>query len=674
MSYSENGNGIGYNYISIRGFDQRRIAVSINGIPQNDPEDHNVYWLDFPDILGSTEMIQVQRGAGSGIFGYPAIGGSINIITSSFTNTPGMKLETYAGSYNTRKYSASFSSGLIGDKYSVSAKLSRITSAGYRDLSWVKFNAYHLAAARYDDNITTQINLYGGPIEDGLAYMGVAKFAIKDRELRKANYSYWEADPETNTYTYTALRRPEEKENFSQPHYELLNEIKLSNKVNLNSALFLVTGTGFFDYDASWADTSYLRLTSEFGFNPSGNPGNAIIRAQVENQQYGWIPRLSYNHTNGDLIVGGELRLHKSDHWGSIIYGENLPEGLSRDFRYYFYNGGKDIMNAFVQESYRVSDKFNLLGEVQFAYNKYRLHNERFIENDFTVSHFFVNPRAGINYKLTDNQNVFLSFARVSREPRLKNYYDAAESSGGEVPQFERNNGAFDFNNPLVKPETMNDIELGSVFTADRFTVSLNLFYMSFEDEIIKNGMLDRFGQPVTGNADRTLHQGVELSATIKLPMGFQLWGNASYSRNIIKEARFYLNETDFIDLSENRISGFPDMIANFGIVYSRGGLHSEFTGRYVGEFYSDNYDENLNEYLNRFPAFVGYTDNKNEPYFTADFLASYQMNLLNPDVPSKLYIRVINVFDRLYSAYAIGQEFFPAAERNFIAGIQIGL
>src|SRR5574338_889699 len=86
--YSENGNGIGYNYLSIRGFDQRRISVSINGIPQNDPEDHNVYWLDFPDILASTDLIQVQRGAGNGASGYPAIGGSINIITSVFTNEP----------------------------------------------------------------------------------------------------------------------------------------------------------------------------------------------------------------------------------------------------------------------------------------------------------------------------------------------------------------------------------------------------------------------------------------------------------------------------------------------------------------------------------------------------------------------------------------------------------
>src|SRR5690606_9354094 len=165
--YSENGNGVGYNYISIRGFDQRRISVSINGIPQNDPEDHNVYWLDFPDLLASTELIQVQRGAGSGVFGYPAIGGSINIITSAFSNKPSVNVSASAGSYNTKKYSASFSSGLINNKYSIYAKLSQIRTGGYRNLGWAKFNSYHLSAVRYDDNLTTQINLFGGPIEDG---------------------------------------------------------------------------------------------------------------------------------------------------------------------------------------------------------------------------------------------------------------------------------------------------------------------------------------------------------------------------------------------------------------------------------------------------------------------------------------------------------------------------
>jgi Outer membrane cobalamin receptor protein len=140
------------------------------------------------------DSIQVQRGAGSGVIGYPAIGGSINIITSPFSDKPSIDLSASYGSYNTRKYSTSFSSGLINNKYSVYAKISQILSSGYRNSSWSKLNSYHLSFVRYDENLTTQFNFYGGPISDGLAYTGIAKFAIKDKTLRKANYSYWEAE------------------------------------------------------------------------------------------------------------------------------------------------------------------------------------------------------------------------------------------------------------------------------------------------------------------------------------------------------------------------------------------------------------------------------------------------------------------------------------------------
>jgi iron complex outermembrane recepter protein len=685
--YSESGNGIGYNYLSIRGFDQRRISVSINGIPQNDPEDHNVYWLDFPDLLASTELIQVQRGAGSSVLGYPAIGGSINIITSTFSNQPKMDLSASYGSYHTRKYSASFSSGLIDEKYSVYAKLSQILSSGYRHKSWVKFNAYHLSAVRYDNKLTTQINLFGGPIEDGLAYTGLPKFAIKDRELRRDNYSYWEADE--NTYTYTVDRRPEEVENFSQPHYELLNEYRINDNITLNSALFLVLGNGFFDYDGSWADTSYFRLTADNGFNATQNPGNVLIRAQVENTQYGWIPRVSFKHTNGEFIAGLELRKHSSVHWGSLIYGENLPAGITKDYRYYYYEGGKDIINGFIHESYRLSDKINLLGEVQIAYHNYKLNNEKYVGTDFTISNLFINPRAGINYRVNPGTNVYISFARVSREPRLKNYYDAAESSGGTEPQFEAvtdNSGnvlSYNFDNPLVNHETMNNIELGALYNKDNFTAGVNFFYMLFNDEIVRSGQVDRFGQPVTGNVDRTIHRGIEVSLLAKLFTGLELFANATYSNNIIDEGSAFVRYRDPVtndrlvgraDLSGNRIAGFPDFLANFGISYSGMGLHLRLTGRYVGDFRSDNYDDKLSEYLNTFPRFVSYVDNLNEAYFTADFSGSYSITLFGARTPSKIFIQINNIFDNLYSANAIGSEFFPAAERNFLAGLQIGL
>ncbi len=672
--YSEGGNGIGYNYLSIRGFDQRRITVSINGIPQNDPEDHNVYWLDFPDLLASTELIQVQRGAGTGVLGYPAIGGSINIITSVFSNKPKVGVSASIGSYNTKKYSAAFSSGLIDEKYSVYAKLGQILSSGYRNNSWVKFNSYHVSAVRYDENLTTQINFFGGPIEDGLAYTGLPKFVIKDKELRRANYSDWGA--EADTFTYVVPRRPVEIENFSQPHYELLNELQLNDNLTLNSALFLVIGKGFFDYDAYWHIyyDDYFRL-SEGGYDTSFVPTNPLIRAQVENTQYGWIPRISLKHSKGELIFGGELRFHRSDHWGRIQYANNLPPGYDLNRYYYFYNGSNDIISGFLHESYKMNDKINLLGELQLAYHKYKIYNEKYVRTEFSVDDIFFNPRVGINYSLSPYQNIYFSFARVTREPRLKNYYDAAESSGGEVPQFEQNfDGSFNFDNPLVKPETMNDFEIGTSFITENLNISLNVFYMLFNDEIVANGQVDRFGQPVTGNVDKTVHQGVEVSTVAKLFEYLEIFGNTTYSRNTIDEGRFFLDADNFIELNGNRISGFPDFLANFGFNFRYEGLYLRLAGKYVGDFYSDNYDENLLSYLNQYPGFVDYSDNKNEAYFAADFFGSYELTLFDALSPSKVFVQVNNIFDDLYSAFAIGKEFFPAAERNFLVGLQVGL
>ncbi|PJA98474.1 MAG: TonB-dependent receptor [Ignavibacteriales bacterium CG_4_9_14_3_um_filter_30_11] len=671
--YSENGNGIGYNYLSIRGFDQRRISVSINGIPQNDPEDNNVYWLDFPDLLASTELIQVQRGAGSGITGYPAVGGSINIVTSTFSYKPFKKIEISSGSFNTRKYSASFSSGLINNKYSIYAKFSKTLSSGYRNSSWTNFNSFYLTTIRYDKNLTSQLNFYGGPISDGLAYTGLPKFAVKDEILRKENFSYWEAA--NNAYTFVTPRRATEIENFSQPHYELLNEYVINSKIKLNSALFLVVGNGFFDFDGSWADTTYLRLTSINGFNPNGNPQNVLIRAQVENTQFGLIPRLSIKQENGELIIGGEIRIHRSDHWGGIEFGENLPTNFTKSFQYYFYKGGKNIINGYLHQSYNLNEKINLLGEIQVAYHKYKLYDEKYIGTNFEVSNIYLNPRFGVNYKFDETQSLYISFARVTREPRLVNYYNASESSGGEVPKFEQNtNGSYNFDKPLVQPEKMNDIELGYLFNTNEFSATINIFYMIFQDEIVKNGKVDRFGQPTTGNVDKTIHRGIEVTALVNLEKGLKLFGNATLSNNKITSGRYFITGTNSIDLSRNSISGFPDFLANFGLQFSKARFYSQFSGKYVGRFYSDNYADKLSTYLALYPGFVSYEDNINDAYFTASLFVSYEFDILNSSTPSKIFFQVNNLFDNLYSANAIGGEFFPAADRNFLFGLNIGL
>lgn len=680
-SYSESGNGTGYNFLSIRGFDQRRISVSVNGIPQNDPEDNNVYWLDMPDLLASTELIQIQRGAGSGVVGYPAIGGSINIITSAFSDKPKFDFSSSLGSYNTRKYTASFSSGLLNEKYSFYAKLSKTLSSGYRDNTWIDFNSYHISAVRYDKDFTTQVNLFGGPIGDGLGYTGLPKFAIKDKKLRRENYSYWEADK--SSYSYTLSRRDDEIENYSQPHFEILNEFNFSNTVSLNSALFLVIGNGFFDYDGSWADTSYFRITSENGFKPLGNISNALIRAQVDNKQYGWIPRLSIKHNNGELIFGAEIRFHRSLHWGSVNYAENLPAGITKDYKYYQFKGGKDIMNFFIHETYKIG-KFNLLGEFQTAYHKFKLYDEMYAGNNFSISNLFLNGRIGVNFELTENVNSYISFARVNREPRLSNYYDAAESSGGAEPQFHRrSNNSYDFTDPFVKPEIMNDFEFGSLYKNENISLGINLFYMSFNDEIVKQSQTDRFGNPLTGNAERTLHTGIELTTSFKINDNLSFILNGTYSKNTIRKGFYYdkytipndsIESNIALDLSGNNINGFPELLANGLVKFNMSGVAAIISAKYVGEFYSDNYGKNLGNYLNIYPGFIDYEDNTVPGYFTTDLFASYQIDIDSFPNNLKIYLQINNIFDNLYASYAIGKEFFPAAERNILAGINIGL
>ena len=683
--YSEGGNGIGYNYLSIRGFDQRRIAVLINGIPQNDPEDHNVYWVDIADLMGSTDLIEVQRGAGGGLYGSPAIGGAINIVTRQYSINPEFKLSSTAGSYNTRKYSAEASSGLIEGKYSVYSKLARIISSGYRENSWADLSSYHLSVTRFDKDFTTQLNLYGGPIADGLVYTGLPKFAVKDKELRKKNYSFWMQDG--NSYTYTVSRRPEEIENFSQPHYEMLNEWKLSRDLKLNSALFYTVGKGFFDYDGSWGNYSYFRIRPEYGFSVNGDPDtlympNVLIRATVENNQFGWLPKLLLKHRDGELIVGAELRKHKSFKWGIINFANEIPAGVDGNHRYHEFRSEKDMAGLYITEIYKYDERIEASGELHLSYNSYRIYEEKYAGNDFTIKHLFLNPRFSVSYKYDPENLFYFAAGRVSREPRLRNYYDAAEASGGATPQFALNsNGTYNFTEPLVKPEKMTSIDAGYSYNADFLKLNLNTFFMSFRDEIVKLGQIDKLGVPATGNAENTVHYGVELSGSVKFLDGFQLIANAALSKNYFQSGKTFLpynietiDTIITIDLKENPIAGFPSVVINSVLNYTSEKVFLQLSAKYVGSFYSDNYGQGLEELSQKFPGIIAYPDNRNDAYIATDLLVSYSANLFSVHSPSKVYLKINNVIDSFYSMNAIGGEFFPAAERNVLFGVEIGL
>ncbi|GAB4337217.1 MAG: TonB-dependent receptor [Calditrichia bacterium] len=662
--YSESGNGIGYNYLSIRGFGQRRISVMINGVPQNDPEDHNVYWVDFPDLLGNVEDIQVQRGAGNAFYGPPAIGGSVNIITSHFSNQRGVEAYAGGGSYNTRKYSVALNTGLLKDRWVFFSRLSQIKSDGYRDRSWVDFKSYFLGAAYFGKKSVTRIHFYGGPIEDHLAYAGISKEEALSKDKRKRN----------------PIARPDEVENFNQPHLEIITDYELNDRVKLSSTLFGIRGYGFFDYDGSWAPMSYYRLTPEYGFAVNGNPEeiyaeSLLIRAYVDNKQIGWLPQVYYKFSKGSLVAGAEIRFHRSLHWGRIQKATgDLPVGQSGEYRglsyigsrrYYEYKGGKNVVSPYFHATYRVTSKLSAMMDLQFAYKKYKFYDEKFLDNEFDIDYKFLNPRIGLNYKLTPVFSVFSSFSVTSREPRLKNYYDAAEASqpaswGAVVPLFERNvDGTYNFDKPLVNPERLTDYEFGLNYQTENTMASINLYYMDFRDEIIKKGQVDRFGQPITGNADKTLHRGVEFSLRQRILPGLQFTGNATYSQNILKEYYVYDGSGNKIDLSENKIAGFPDFMANARLLYQVRNLSISLALQHVGEQYTDNTESE---------------ELKVDAYTVANGMIGYHLKNLAGIKEIELQFHLRNIFNKLYITHGEGDEFFPAAERNFFVNTRVSL
>jgi iron complex outermembrane recepter protein len=651
--YSESGNNTGYTYLNIRGFDSRRIAVLINGIPQNDPEDHNVYWLDFPDIAASLGSIQVQRGAGSAFYGPPAIGGSVNLVSQAFGAERGLTVDAGGGSYNTRRYAASFTSGLVDNRYAFHARISSIRSDGYRDLSWTEFSSFFFGAIRYDENATTQVNVYGGPVADHLAYYGIPKPDITDPVRRRNN----------------PIARPEEIENFSQPHYELFHEWRISPAVTLNNTLFYVTGSGFFDYDGSWAPYSYYRVTADRGFALTGDPDTlfvpgALIRAFVSNRQFGWLPRVSVRHDDGLLTVGGEVRVHRSLHWGRLQWASGWPAGLPTDDRYYQYDGAKDMGSVFVNEEARLAPGLTLNASLQYAFNRYRLYNEKFLGNDFSVPYHFVNPRAGVNFNLTPEWNTYLSAGLTSREPRLVNLYDAAEAStpaswGGVRPQFEPNPaGGYDFSRPLVRPERLLDLEWGWGYGNAQMRATANIYLMEFWNEIVKSGQVDRFGQPVTGNAERTRHMGLELSLRAALLAGVEVNGNATLSRNRIVRASDF-SSGSAVRLDGNPVAGFPDILANMRIRYQSGPCTALWSVRSVGRQYTDNRRDERRTV---------------DPFVVHDCSVSWKLTGAFTDESLTASVYLNNVFNRLYAAYGEGDEFFVGAERNFFVALSLSL
>ena len=671
FSYSESGNGFGYSHLKIRGFDQKRIGVMINGIPLNDPEDHQVYWVNMPDFAESTSDIQFQRGVGSSLYGVSTFGGSLNLQTNNLSAPNRTEIFSNFGSYNTYKYGVKTNYEILKN-YKLNLRFSSINSDGYRNNSESELWSYFANLSRIGERSVTELNIYGG------------------NELTHATwYASSESDLEVN-HQNNPITYDNEIDDFSQPHFELHHNYFLSDNANLKNTLFYIRGKGYYEQYKEGRDLWEYGLADE----PDALESDLIRQKWVTKNHYGWIGQLGYKHKNGELTLGSYLSLFDSEHWGEVdevIGADTLGITYDKGCEYYNYTGDKQYITFYGNELFKPFNNLSLMLNLYFQKINYKFEQhkagnfESAFLNSYEVDYNFFNPRFGINYNLNENLNFYGNVSFAQREPADDELYDTWDGPDDlDVPPlFAKADTVFaddgsveriNWSDPYVQEEKLVDYELGMAYISGLWNIKANLFWMNFKDEIIPYGGVDDEGNPIRGNADETVHRGVELSLKTHLPYNLLFSGSFSYNDNYFEKFIMYeydwdTGETIELDFKDKKIAGFPDILASGRLSYKTEPLLISAQIQHVGKQYLDNTE---NE------------DRTIDPFQVVNAFVIYKLTKLFGKSDIELSFRINNILDKEYETAGYydpwggpdwndANYYFPAAGRNFIAGIRVG-
>ncbi len=660
-AYADAGSPTGYTYLKVRGYDQSRVGVMINGIPLNDPEDHQVYWVDMPDFAESLEDIQLQRGVGSSVYGVATFGGSLNMMTVRNLQRPGAEAFVHYGSYRTRKYGAKINTNLINNTYQAQFRFSRILSDGYRENSGTDLLAYFATVNRYGEKSFTQLNVYGG---------------------LEVTHAAWEASPESalqENHRHNPITYPNTIDHFSQPHFELHHTYYLNSHLTLNNTLFYIYGNGYYETYKSH------RNLWEYGLIPEddGSHSDLIRQKWVEKNQFGWVGQAVWQHPMGELTLGTYLSAFRSDHWGEVKWVEaDLPD-FRPGMKYYQYFGEKSYLTAYANELFRPVQPLTVMVNLYAQHIRYDFHHGEAgnfsgpYRHRFRVDYNFFNPRFGLNYNLSGSWNTYANLSFAQREPADNELYDIWQGPDdlGVAPLFTRadtvyRNGRVDYicwHNPVVKPEKLWDYELGVGYRTRRFNAKVNLFYMSFRDEIVPYGQVDEDGFPIRGNAQETVHRGVEVSLRWHFTNHWEVSGNAALNDNYFKKFVMYdydwnTGETIQRDFSGKTIAGFPDILGNLRLTYRHSHWNASLQLQHAGKQYLDN-TENPDRIV---PAFTLLNARVGIHLPSVWGLENIQLTIQLNNLLNKKYYTA-----GYYDAWEQENFYWPGAEFNWIAGLR---
>ena len=629
VTTSDAGGGIGYTGIRVRGSDATRVNVTINGIPYNDAESQGTFWVNMPDFASSVESLQLQRGVGTSTNGSSAFGASLNMLTDNYASKPTGEISSSYGSFNSNKNTVKFSTGLLNDHFELAGRLSTIKSDGYIDRGSSDLKSYFLQGTYVGKTTLIKALVFGGTEETYQSWNGI------DGETLNSNRTYNSAgkykDEAGNVHFYN-----NETDNYKQNHYQLHWSESWSDKWSSNFALHYTKGLGYYEnykYDEPIAGYGPI-LPTKMVENDLGElvPGTDLIRQKwLDNNFYGTTFSVKYKEEKLDAILGGGWNKYEGDHYGKVIWARNSGPSELGDHYYDDYSSKTDG-NIFAKANYQFTEKLSFYGDLQYRRVQYKANSkETGLVND---TFNFFNPKAGLNYEIDQKSTLYFSYARANREPNRTDY------EGGNV-----------------KPEKLNDFELGWRFNSEKFQLNSNFYYMGYKDQLILTGRLDDVGAPIRANTEKSYRLGFEVDATIKLSEKFILRPNFTLSSNknvdLAVEGQYY---------GTTKIAYSPEIIAGNIIVYSPlESLHISLLQKYVGEQYMNN---------------IELPSAKLADYFVNDLNVSYEIKPKSVFKSITITGLVNNILDKKYvsngAMWDIYPYYYPQAGINFLAGLTL--
>ena len=644
MSTSDAGAGVGYTGIRVRGVSAQSTNITINGIPYNDSESLGTFWVNLGDFSSSVESLQLQRGVGTSTNGSGAFGASINVLTDAVSKEADGEISNSFGSFNTRKHTVKYSTGLLNNHIEISGRLSQINSDGYIDRATSDLKSYFLQCVYVDNNTQIKAVTFGGHEVTYQAWNGIDITTLEND--RTFNLSGQYTDEVGNTQFYD-----NEVDNYKQDHYQLHWNEKINNNWSTNLGLNYTYGRGYFEQYKEDEDFSTYGFEEINIGGETVNETDVVRRRWLDNDFYVINANVNYKIEKLNFSTGLFYSSYHGDHFGEVIWAQFASNSEIRD-RYYESDGDKYDFSVFAKATYQLNNRLSLFGDLQFRNVNYDTSG---ISSDLIVfeidkTYGFFNPKAGLSYNLNNKNNFYFSYARANREASRNDF----ES------------------NPDIKPEQLNDFELGWRYKSEKLNFNANTYYMLYNEQLVLTGAIDDVGSPVRDNSGNSSRLGLELEAVVKINNKFSMQPNLTLSSNK-NDKTVVSRDGGLVNLGKTNISFSPEVVASNALIFKPvNNLQLSLLSKYVGEQFMGNSDSETSRlksyFVNDFNVTYEIETNK---IFKSIVLSGLVNNIFGEEyVSNGYYYTYDDTWSNPGATTTIeGAGYYPQATTNFLIG-----